>query len=121
MSKGKVTHYSNIEAEELNYEGAQGVTRRWLIDDQNDGAPVYALRMFEIEAHGHTPRHSHDWEHENYIIEGEGRLWLDDKWNEIKAGDVAYIPPNASHQFENTGDTTLILLCGIPIESRYRK
>jgi quercetin dioxygenase-like cupin family protein len=120
MTKGKVTHYTNIEAEDLNYVGSKGVKRRWLIDDKNDGAPVYALRMFEVEPCGYSPRHSHDWEHENYIIEGEGRLWLNDQWNDIKSGDVAYIAPNLEHQFENTGDTTLRFLCGIPVESRYR-
>ena len=121
MSNGKVTHYTNIPAEELNYEGAKGVTRRWLIDDQNDGAPVYNLRMFEIEPKGYSPRHSHDSEHENFIIEGEGRLWLGDQWYSLKAGDVAYVPPNIEHQFENTEDSIFRFLCGVPVSARYKK
>jgi quercetin dioxygenase-like cupin family protein len=56
-----------IEAE----EGALKVKVRWLITKEI-GAENFAMRLFEIEPGGYTPLHSHPWEHEVFILEGEG-------------------------------------------------
>ncbi len=39
----KVCHYTDVPAEIFG-DQAPGVTIRWLIDEDKDGAPVYALR-----------------------------------------------------------------------------
>ena len=112
--KAKVCHYTDVEAQEVGEE-APGATMRWLIDDRNDAAPVYALRMVEIAPGGHSPRHSHPYEHENFIVEGRGRVLIDGQWSDLRAGDVVFVPPSADHTYENAGDTTFKFLCGIPV------
>ena len=42
--KAKVCHYTDVEAEVFGDE-APGVTIRWVIDEEKDGAPTYALRV----------------------------------------------------------------------------
>ena len=113
--KGKVVHYSDVPAQVFGDE-APGTSIRWLIDDDHDGAPVYALRMIEIEANGHSPRHRHAYEHENFVVEGEGRVWLNGKWHALKAGDVVFVPGGVEHTYENTGQTPFKFLCGIPVQ-----
>jgi len=71
--KAKVCHYSEVEAEVFGDE-APGVTIRWVIDEERDGAPIYALRVIEVAPGGNTPNHTHTFEHENYIMEGKGRV-----------------------------------------------
>ena len=47
----KVKHYSDIPAKEFG-ETAPNTSIRVLIDDKNDNAPVYNLRMIEIGVNG---------------------------------------------------------------------
>jgi quercetin dioxygenase-like cupin family protein len=115
MSNAKVVHYTQVEAQVYG-ASAPGTSIRWLIDDDHDNAPVYALRMIEIEPGGHTPQHAHAFEHENFVVEGQGRVLLDGEWHAIKPGDVVFVPGNMEHCYENAGDTTFRVLCGIPVK-----
>jgi len=87
---GKVVHYTGVPAQVFGDE-APGTTIRWLIDDDHDGAPVYALRLIEIAPGGHTPRHSHPYEHENFVVEGQGRVLVNGAWHTLRAGDVVVV------------------------------
>jgi quercetin dioxygenase-like cupin family protein len=113
--RGKVTHYADVPAQVFGDE-APGTTIRWLIDDDHDGAPVYALRLIEIAPGGHTPRHQHPYEHENYVVEGQGRVWVNGEWRALKVGDVVFVPGGMEHTYENTGETPFKFLCGIPVK-----
>lgn len=113
-SKAKVCHYTDVPALVFGEE-APGVTIRWLIDDENDGAPFYALRLIEIAPGGHTPHHEHPFEHENFVLEGTGRLLIQDVAHDVGPGSVMFVPSGARHMFENTGEATFRFLCGIPV------
>ena len=109
----KHVHYTDVELEEPTEEGIKDVKVRWLIS-KKDGANNFAMRLFEIQPGGNTPLHQHDWEHEVFVLEGKGST--KDKNNEktFKERDVFFIPPMEWHQFVNTGDKTLKILCLIP-------
>ncbi len=109
----KLTHYSNVPLEEVNVEGAHGAKIRWLIS-QKDNAPNFALRLFEVEIGGHTPLHTHDFEHEVFILDGEGIFVGPQGEQPFKAWDVIYVDPNIEHQFKNTGNSVMKFLCIIP-------
>lgn len=115
----KLSHYSQIELQPVNVEGASETSIRWLIA-QKDGAPNFALRMFEVKPNGHTPYHKHAWEHEVYCLEGEGTLVFEGNDYAFKAHDSIYVDPDKMHQFKNTGKTMLKFLCIIPHESSYQ-
>jgi quercetin dioxygenase-like cupin family protein len=112
--KAKVCHYSEVDAEVFGDE-APGVTIRWVIDEERDGAPIYALRVIEVASGGHTPDHTHPFEHENFIIEGKGRVQIDGKWFEVGVGDVVFLPAGSQHTYVNAGDKPFKFLCGIPV------
>jgi quercetin dioxygenase-like cupin family protein len=86
-----------------------------VIDEEKDGAPVYALRVIEVAPGGHTPDHNHPFEHENFIMEGQGRVQIEGKWFEVTVGDIVFVPPNTQHTYVNTGDEPFKFLCGIPV------
>ncbi|MGQ9666181.1 MAG: cupin domain-containing protein [Anaerolineae bacterium] len=112
--RAKVVHYTRVPAQTFGDE-APGVTIRWLIDEDHDGAPYYAMRLIEVAPGGHTPRHAHPFEHENFILEGKGRLLIGDTWHEVGPGDVAFVPPGVEHTYENAGDAPFKFLCSIPV------
>lgn len=117
--KAKVVSYRDVAAEVFGDE-APGVRIRVLIDEEKDGAPFYVLRMIEIEPGGNTPDHRHPYEHENFVIEGEGEVMVEGEWSRLSAGDVVFVPPGARHQYRNAGREPFRFLCGIPA-SRYRE
>lgn len=109
----KHVHYSDVELQTPKESGVKDVKIRWLISEK-DGANNFAMRLFEIQPNGHTPLHQHDWEHEVFIVEGKGAAHDNTKDIPFKQGDVFFIPSIHWHQFKNTGDTPLKILCLIP-------
>ena len=80
-----------------------------------DGAPNFALRHFVVRPGGHSPLHQHDYEHEVFIIEGEGEAECDGEVRTVRAGDVLFIPANDQHQFRNRSDDLFRFLCLVPV------
>lgn len=105
--------YREIEQTRVEAEGAVGVRIRWLIDDSR-GAPNFALREFEIDPGGHTPYHSHPWEHEVFILAGQGVSVDTAGRHRVGPGSVVYVAPGEEHNFVNDGDEILRFLCIIP-------
>jgi quercetin dioxygenase-like cupin family protein len=109
----KVAHYQSISSKPVEMEGAHGCKVRWLVGEA-DGAPNFAMREFEVAPGGYTPRHSHDYEHEVFVLEGNGTVYEGETQHPLKAGDVILVQPNEVHQFRNLGNTPLRFLCLIP-------
>jgi quercetin dioxygenase-like cupin family protein len=109
----KHVNYVDVPPEEPNEPSAKGMRIRWLIT-QKDGAKNFAMRLFEVEPGGYTPWHQHQWEHEIFILEGEGRARGEKGEEPFRAGDVFFISPMEWHQIKNTGTGLLRFLCLIP-------
>ncbi len=95
MLKKKLTE---VPIEIVEIEGAKGVKVQWLFSPK-DGVPNFSFRIFHIEKDGHTPRHTHDWEHEVLILEGEGNIYLNGELIPYQKGDAFFIPGGEEHQF----------------------
>lgn len=108
----RVFPYTDVEAKEAN-EGASKLKVRLLIT-KDVGAPNFAMRLFEMQSGGHSPLHKHDWEHEVFILEGEGTVVGKEGEKKFKPGDAIFVPPNERHQFKNTGKKLVKFLCLVP-------
>ena len=106
-------NYQDVEAIEVE-EDAKHTKVRWLISDR-DGAPNFAMRLFEIGPQGATPLHTHAWEHEVFVLEGQGMVVGAEGEQRIEPGDVIFVPGEERHQFRSVGDGVLKMLCMIPI------
>jgi quercetin dioxygenase-like cupin family protein len=106
----KAVHFTEVKQEDA---GEPGVKIRWLIK-QDEGAPNFAMRYFELEPRAKSPHHSHDWEHEVFILDGECSVFCDGQEKTVSGNYVVFIPPNAVHHFENIGESTLRFLCLVP-------
>ncbi len=112
----KIAAYKNVKPKKAE-EGAEGLSVRWLITKEM-GAENFAMRLFEMAPKGHSPSHSHQWEHEVFILEGEGLVYGGGEKKKFKPGDFIFIPPNEEHQFKNTGTKTVKFLCLIPYTNK---
>lgn len=109
----KLTNYESVEEKKVEMEGAAGCRVRQLVGEK-DGAPNFAMRQFTVEPGGHTPRHQHPYEHEVFVLDGQGEVYEGDTAHPLKPGDVILVKPDEVHQFKNTGDKPLKFLCLIP-------
>jgi len=107
-----IRNYKEVLEQKVN-EG-KGVRVRWLIS-KPEGAPNFAMRLFTVEPGGYTPFHSHPWEHEVFILSGEGELVGENDTLPFKEGDAIFVKPLEYHQFKNTGDDDLRFICVIPL------
>jgi quercetin dioxygenase-like cupin family protein len=110
----KVERSANVAKKPVTVEGAEGVEIRWLIAKE-DGAPNFAMRMFEIAPGGHTPLHRHPHEHEVFVVEGAGVFVHEGADYPIARDDVVFVPGGDEHCFKNTGSAALRMLCLIPL------
>ena len=107
-----VKHSLEVPAEAV--QGVPGVTVRWLWAAP-DGAPSFALRLFELEPGAATPHHSHPYEHEVYVLSGHALLREKAEERNLNPGDTVLVLPNDLHQFVNSGQEPLKFLCAIPL------
>jgi len=58
-----------------------------------------------------TPHHHQLTEEIYYILEGSGRMEIENEVQDVRPGDAIAIPPGARHMITNTGSQTLKFLC----------
>ena len=109
----KICHYSEIEETPIHDANVSGISRRVLISAK-DNAPNFTMRLFHVEPGGYTYHHSHDFEHEIFVIEGEGEAITNEGSKPLKAGYAIFVEPNEVHQLKNTGKTLMSFLCLVP-------
>jgi quercetin dioxygenase-like cupin family protein len=93
--------------------GTKDIDFKQLIAKDMD-APHFYMRLIDISPGGHTERHTHEWEHEVFVVEGGGKVALEDREVQIIQGDAVFIEPNEVHQFVNSNDSLLRVICVIP-------
>ena len=107
----KVVHYSDVQAEVV--PDVAGVTIRWVLAKQ-DGAPHFALRVFEVLPGAASPHHRHWWEHEVFVPDGTGVVSTEEGDFPLTSGTAVLVPGGVLHQFRNTGLDLLRFICLVP-------
>ena len=90
-----------------------GVSVWWLLSEEI-GVPNFELRYFEFGKGMHTSYGSHPWEHEVFVVRGQGVVKGKNLEKKVKVGDAIYIVSNEEHQFLNYQDEPLCFVCVIP-------
>ena len=107
----KAFHNAEVSAQDV--EGCPGVSIQWVIG-KNVQAPNFAMRIVSLEPGSATEHHGHGWEHEVYVIEGQGIVRDVQGRAEIGPGSCIYVEPDEIHNFANTGSSTMRFICVIP-------
>ena len=82
-----------------------------------DGAPNFAMRVFEVEPNGHSPKHMHKWEHEIYVVKGDGFVVQKDEKTHIQKDDCVLVEPSELHQIK-AGIEGITFVCVVPNEGQ---
>jgi quercetin dioxygenase-like cupin family protein len=108
-----VRNYRDVKPTKDEKE-VKGVVKREVIT-ADDGAPNFCMRVFEVEPGSSTAAHSHDWEHEVFILSGRGVVAGEQGAIPISKDSVIFVAPNEHHCFVNNGNEPLRFVCLIPL------
>lgn len=106
----KVQNYRQVEGK----EEPPGVVMR-VVAGPAEGAPNFAMRIFEIQPGSATPAHAHPWEHEVFVVSGRGALKSADMERPLNEGDAVLVLPDEPHCFANTGNDVFRVICVVPL------
>jgi quercetin dioxygenase-like cupin family protein len=110
-----VVNFREREETAVEFANSKKTYVRWLVG-RNTGAKTYAMRHFEIKPGGIVPLHSHDEEHEIFVLEGEAKVIGGKKGAVAKKDDVIFVPSNLPHGYDNTeGKESFRFICVIPL------
>ena len=90
-----------------------GKSIRWLLSKEI-GAPNFEMRYFEIPQGAKPSEDKHPWEHEVFVVKGEGIVKAGGEERKVRSGDAIFIPPNEPHMFLNVREKPFGFICVIP-------
>jgi quercetin dioxygenase-like cupin family protein len=91
----------------------EGKTIRWVIG-KPEGAPNFAMRVVKFEPGAVFETHQHPYEHEIFVLGGEGVAEGPEGEIPMRPGVALYVPPDEPHGYRNTGTGELRFICIIP-------
>lgn len=100
------------EIKEMDLEGGGKI--RWLITHR-DGARNFSMRLITVPKGQSTPYHSHDYEHEIYVLEGRGEAVLDSETISVERDSFLFIPGGVKHTI--AAKDFMKMVCVVPIEA----
>ena len=101
----KYLHCPDIEgfdALSLGLTGSAKMKIKLLTDDS---------AWIELAPEGHTPDHSHEDKERVVVMAGRGEFKVGEEKKGIKSSDFIELEPGEPHQFINTGNQKLSLIC----------
>jgi len=90
-----------------------GKSIRWLLSEEI-GAPNFEMRYFEINKESEPSEDKHSWEHEVFIVKGQGIVKSGGVEKKVKPEDAIFIPASEPHQFSNLKEDPFGSICVIP-------
>ncbi|HNY37418.1 MAG TPA: cupin domain-containing protein [Petrotogaceae bacterium] len=113
VKKAVIGKAEDIQPVIMNNDKVKNVEKRVLIG-KKIGAGNFVMRLFKVGPDGHSPRHSHVWEHEIYIIKGTAGIFDGEKEVAAPEGSYVFVPGGVEHQIKNIGTGEMHFLCLIP-------
>jgi quercetin dioxygenase-like cupin family protein len=102
-----------VESEAVTTDNEGNPAKNTAVQVMIPEGPNFVLRVSTVESGGHTPKHTHPFEHEVYVLSGNGQV-EGEQALDLVAGDAVYVPPNELHRFVNTGDQPFRFICVVP-------
>ena len=127
----RVLTVAQADAQRAAHVGVVGDTYTILLTGNDTGGRFCLIDMY-VPPGGGPPPHRHDFEETFVLLEGELELTFRGSKSVARAGDTVNIPSNAPHQFHNSSQKAVRMLClcspagqekfflevGVPVETR---
>ena len=108
-----IKHDGAMEFVAVNMEDAEAVSMCIPVGPE-DGSTNMIMRLFRIAPGGHTPYHTHDFEHVVRVVSGKGVVTDEaGESHALSLGQSVFVAPNEKHQFSNPSDEPFEFTCTI--------
>jgi len=97
-----------------------GIEKRVVIGPKQ-GAPTFVMRVFDLAPGMSTPYHTHDWEHEVFVLAGKGVAVDEHGETAVGPGDAVFVPPDEKHCFKNASREAFRFMCLVPLRGEDAK
>ncbi|MCU0937962.1 MAG: cupin domain-containing protein [Burkholderiaceae bacterium] len=88
-----------------------GALSKALVRPETCGSRHIDFRISHYQPMAHVAEHVHRTQEQIYhVLQGAGRLTLDDEVRVLRAHDYVYVPPGVRHSFTNEGVEPLVFL-----------
>jgi len=85
---------------------------REIMHPMHDNVAIgYSMAHARVEVGNSSLPHQLKGSETYYILEGKGRMYIDEASIEVAKDDVFLVPANATQYIENTGQQDLVFLC----------
>ncbi len=102
---------SDLQQCEEFIAGDSTILREILHPDKAELSLRYSLAHAVLKRGATSQAHSLTTSEVYYILEGKGRMHINDETALVTPGQTIYIPPRAKQFIENVGETDLKFLC----------
>ena len=102
-----VRNYKDVPAVPTPY------AQKRVVIGPKQGAPNFVMRVIDMPP-GASYSHSHDWEHEVFVLSGEATLTGEKGETQLKPDDTIYIQPFEKHGLANKGPEVFRFICVVP-------
>lgn len=106
----RVLTLAQADSQKVAHVGVVGDTYTILLTG-DDTAGQFCLIDMHVPPGGGPPPHRHDFEETFVMLEGEVDLTFRGSKSVARAGDTVNIPANAPHQFHNSSQRAVRMLC----------
>lgn len=108
------TEEVDITPTELKGKGK--ATVRWLLGEP-EGAPNFEMRYFSLTGDIATEWHSHEWEHQVFVVMGKGIFKSESGEVQLLPGSAVLVAPGEKHHFICPGEQ-FDFICVVPKGTR---
>ncbi len=108
------TEEVDITPPELKGKGR--ATVRWLLGEP-EGAPNFEMRYFSLAGDIATEWHSHEWEHQVFVVKGKGIFKSEAGEVQLLPGSAVLVAPGEQHHFICPGEN-FDFICVVPKGTR---
>ncbi len=91
--------------------GDDSILRELLHPAKADVDIRYSLAQATVKPGARTKPHRLGTTEVYYLLQGQGRMHIDEETREVVAKSAIYIPPHGVQWIENTGRVDLVFLC----------
>lgn len=105
----------DLEAKPVPEQNALKTVKR-IVYSPNRYWDSHVMRIFSMTKDGRTLEHQHPWPHWTFGLDGRGTLVVDGVRHPLEKGSYAFVPPEARHCFENSGEDLFEFICIVPKE-----
>lgn len=109
-------HTEEVDLTPADLKGKGCLTVRWLLGEP-EGAPNFEMRYFSLSGEISTDWHSHEWEHQVFVVAGKGKFRNSDGEIELQPGQALFVAPGEQHHFICSG-VQFDFICVVPKGTR---